>query len=119
VFHFKIFPTLLDKVDMVSGCSNGGMIAMSIAYGYSPASSRELLETSGNWLFRKKNSNLKKAKYSNDLLKIFCDEVWKQWTYVATALAWVIAATQCIGVARNQPTNQSTNHPINQLLALG
>lgn len=59
------------------------MIAMSIAYGYSPSSSRELLETSGNWLFRKKNSNIKKAKYSNYLLKIFCDEVWKQLTCVA------------------------------------
>eukprot|EP01094_Clydonella_sp_ATCC50884_P016974 TRINITY_DN2873_c0_g1_i4.p1 TRINITY_DN2873_c0_g1~~TRINITY_DN2873_c0_g1_i4.p1 ORF type:complete len:376 (+),score=142.56 TRINITY_DN2873_c0_g1_i4:375-1502(+) len=76
----EVFPSLLERVQMVAGCSNGGMIAMCIAYGYSASTCQELLECSGRWLFLNKKSSLKQSKYSNHLLKILCDQIWREKT---------------------------------------
>lgn len=46
------FPDLIERFDFVAGCSNGGMVAMGLAFGYSVKLCRMLLETTGNIIFK-------------------------------------------------------------------
>jgi hypothetical protein len=49
-----VFPDLFEKVNFWAGTSNGGMLAMAFAFGYSPALCRTLLELAGTKVFIKR-----------------------------------------------------------------
>jgi patatin-like phospholipase/acyl hydrolase len=49
-----VFPDLFEKVNFWVGTSNGGMLAMAFAFGYSPALCRTLLELAGTKVFIKR-----------------------------------------------------------------
>lgn len=72
------FPDLMSKVDFFAGCSNGAMIAMSLAFGHTPSSCRTLLEVTGEIIFTKGGlaSGYNSAKFANHYLKLVCDESW-------------------------------------------
>ena len=73
----EVFPALLEQFDMVTGCSNGGMVAMALAYGYSPATCRAMIEITGKHIFPGGSAAVKSAKYSSAFIKMLCDEVWR------------------------------------------
>ncbi len=72
------FPDLMSKVDFFAGCSNGAMIAMSLAFGHTPSSCRTLLEVTGEIIFTKGGlaSGYNSAKFASHYLKLVCDESW-------------------------------------------
>lgn len=78
-----VFPDLFEKVNFWVGTSNGGMLAMAFAFGYSPALCRTLLELAGTKVFIKREGYtgvLNRAKFSSQALKILCDEVYGKLT---------------------------------------
>ncbi|ELR20011.1 PH domain containing protein [Acanthamoeba castellanii str. Neff] len=78
-----VFPDLFEKVNFWVGTSNGGMLAMAFAFGYSPALCRTLLELAGSKVFIKREGYtgvLNRAKFSSQALKILCDEVYGKLT---------------------------------------
>jgi len=72
------FPDFLEQIDFVAGCSNGAMIAMGVAFGFGPTTSRALLEVCGEIIFTKigLGTNINSAKFSNNYLKLFTLEAW-------------------------------------------
>jgi len=71
------FPDFLEKIDFVCGTSNGAMVSMGIAFGWSPSTCRKLIELSAPYVFHSGSMAVKSAKYSNRALKLFCDSVWR------------------------------------------
>ncbi|KAL6049855.1 putative sporulation hydrolase CotR [Balamuthia mandrillaris] len=80
----KVFPDLLSRVNMFVGTSNGGMLAMAFAFGYSPAVCRSVLELSGRHVFKREGSaagyGIKTAKFSSAPLEILCREIYGKHT---------------------------------------
>ncbi len=72
-----VFPDLMERVNFWVGTSNGGMLAMAFAFGYTPSLCRTILELAGRRVFSKKESYgaINKAKFSSQALKILCEEV--------------------------------------------
>eukprot|EP01094_Clydonella_sp_ATCC50884_P028468 TRINITY_DN8547_c0_g2_i4.p1 TRINITY_DN8547_c0_g2~~TRINITY_DN8547_c0_g2_i4.p1 ORF type:complete len:348 (+),score=61.94 TRINITY_DN8547_c0_g2_i4:245-1288(+) len=64
---------------MVSGCSNGGMVAMALAYHLLPAAGRSMLEYGSPFIFGAPVSLVSMAnwpKYSDKFLKLTCEATW-------------------------------------------
>lgn len=77
----KVYPNLLDQVDMLAGTSNGAMLAMGIAYGKHPTTSKHLFELTAKAMFAKKSYyGVNQSRYSSTLLKVFCEQVWEKKT---------------------------------------
>lgn len=76
------FPTLLSRVALVSGTSNGALIALGLAFGYKPDALREMMELTSRYVFSEQQArySVSQAKWSNRFLSIFCKEVWKDKT---------------------------------------
>ena len=89
------------SICMVSGCSNGGMVAMALAYGLSPAAGRSMLEYGSPFIFGSPTSLVyvwglsltlqhcvvwrsaltrtqlaSWPKYSDKFLKLTCEATW-------------------------------------------
>jgi len=72
------FPDLLSHFDFIAGTSNGSMIAMGLAFGFHPSSCRALLEVTAETVLSKVGlrGSFDFAKFTNQYLKLFCDESW-------------------------------------------
>ena len=75
----KRYPSLLSRVKFIAGTSNGSMIAMALACGYSIQTIRKMMELTCRYVFSEQQSrySLYTAKWSNQFLHLFCREVWK------------------------------------------
>eukprot|EP01105_Mastigella_eilhardi_P025446 TRINITY_DN691_c0_g1_i7.p1 TRINITY_DN691_c0_g1~~TRINITY_DN691_c0_g1_i7.p1 ORF type:complete len:584 (+),score=141.72 TRINITY_DN691_c0_g1_i7:228-1979(+) len=74
-----VSPDLLEQFDLITGTSNGALISMSLAFGYSPLLCRTILEGAGKQIFKRTSgtlSSLNTAKFSNSSLKFLCDTLW-------------------------------------------
>jgi patatin-like phospholipase/acyl hydrolase len=73
------FPNLLSHVSMVSGTSNGSLIAMALAFGHHPATIREMTELTSKSVFSEQAARyiVSAAKWSNRYLSVFCKETWQ------------------------------------------
>lgn len=73
------FPQLLSKVSMVTGTSNGALIAMALAFGHHPHTIREMTELTSKSVFSEQTARymVSSAKWSNRYLNVFCKETWK------------------------------------------
>eukprot|EP01103_Thecamoeba_quadrilineata_P000224 TRINITY_DN10183_c0_g1_i1.p1 TRINITY_DN10183_c0_g1~~TRINITY_DN10183_c0_g1_i1.p1 ORF type:complete len:707 (-),score=130.49 TRINITY_DN10183_c0_g1_i1:2-2122(-) len=78
----EILPDLMDHIHFCVGCSNGGMVAMGLAFGLSPTSCRHMIELNSNIVFGKRelraSTPIGVAKWHNYYLKLLCDEAWKK-----------------------------------------
>ncbi|KAH3759873.1 patatin family protein [Pelomyxa schiedti] len=74
----KVFPDFLDQFDMITGCSNGAIIAASLSFGHTPGFCRSVLESTGRIIFRKDGSlsSINGARHTNTNLKMLCDTIW-------------------------------------------
>ncbi|PRP74836.1 hypothetical protein PROFUN_09536 [Planoprotostelium fungivorum] len=74
------YPDFMEKIDVVAGCSNGGMVAMAIAFGYHPKFCHYMLEVTGETIFKTGvlSQPLNSAKFRNTHLKLLCDLIWEK-----------------------------------------
>jgi len=74
------FPDFLSKIDFITGCSNGGMVAMALAFGHGPKFCHRLLEMTGETIFKTGmiSTKVNSAKFRNVPLKLLCDIIWQE-----------------------------------------
>ncbi|ELR22583.1 phospholipase, patatin family protein [Acanthamoeba castellanii str. Neff] len=79
----EVFPDLLQRVDLIAGVSGGAMVASGLVVGRSPSFICEMLKTFAPHFFKPKTRHtvqglaLNQAKFSNEPLTIFGDEIFK------------------------------------------
>lgn len=71
-----LFPGLWERVKVVAGCSQGGMGATALAFGYSPRVCRGILELTARLLFTPGGYPMQRAKYRAEPLQVLCRLVW-------------------------------------------
>jgi len=78
----EVYPDFIDRVDFLVGCSNGGLVAMELAFGHIPFFSRRLLEGVGQTVLgsfsQKSTTSVLQAKFDSRFIKVFCEEIWHQ-----------------------------------------
>ncbi|KAL6052393.1 hypothetical protein QOT17_018632 [Balamuthia mandrillaris] len=71
----QVFPDLLERVNLFCGTSGGAIMAAGLSAGRSPTTMREILMLSSKYLFARKSRHfVTSARYSNDMLRLMCEE---------------------------------------------
>lgn len=65
-------------MNLITGCSNGGMVAMSLASGWDPKFCHALLELTGTLIFKRNflQNKMSRAMFPNHHVKLLCDTIW-------------------------------------------
>eukprot|EP01088_Endostelium_zonatum_P014728 TRINITY_DN3339_c0_g1_i1.p1 TRINITY_DN3339_c0_g1~~TRINITY_DN3339_c0_g1_i1.p1 ORF type:complete len:739 (-),score=154.25 TRINITY_DN3339_c0_g1_i1:135-2351(-) len=104
----ETFPDLFSKINMWVGTSNGGMLAMAFALGFTPSLTRKVLELAGATIFARKSlyqTNPARPKFSTEPLKILCDEIYGKAT-LSQAQSHVMCPSLLLDNHSSDPTKR-------------